>query len=165
MKGKKRHQALMPFTEDHNEVLVFSERIGTGLRENVDRKRMKKYANWFKDEYLDPHFELENQFIFPILGKSNVRIKRALANHRRLNRLFDESSNLDIVLNKIEEEIGSFIRFEERILYNEIQKIASKEDLLMIENVHHELDFSEEAWEDRFWLNLSFPISPKKTEG
>lgn len=147
----KRHQALKPLSEEHNEVLLLSSRIGAGLRQNVDGKRIKKYVDWFKTEYLDPHFELENKYIFPILGDRNVRMKRALANHRRLNRLFDESSNLNIVLNKIEEELGSFIRFEERILYNEIQKVATKDELLMIENVHHEMDFIEDTWEDRFW--------------
>lgn len=147
----KRHQALKPLSEEHNEVLLLSYRIGAGLRQNVDGKRIKKYVDWFKTEYLDPHFALENKYIFPILGERNVRMKRALANHRRLNRLFDETSNLNIVLNKIEEELGSFIRFEERILYNEIQKVATREELLMIENVHHEIDFVEGVWEDKFW--------------
>ena len=146
-----RHQALKSLSEEHKEVLLLSSRIRTGLSENIDRKRIKKYVDWFKKEYLDPHFELENKYIFPILGNGNARMKRALANHRRLNRLFDENSNLDIVLNKIEEELGSFIRFEERVLYNEIQKVATKEELLMIENVNHEIDFLEEVWEDRFW--------------
>ena len=149
----KRHQALKPLSEEHNEVLLLSSRIGVGLRQNIDRKRIKRYVDWFKTEYLDPHFELENKYIFPILGDRNVRMKRALANHRRLNRLFDEDSNLNIVLNKIEEELGSFIRFEERILYNEIQKVATKEELLMIESVHNEIDFAEEVWEDKFWNN------------
>lgn len=146
-----RHHALKPLSEEHNEVLLLSSRIRLGLLHNVDNKRIKKYVDWFKIEYLDPHFELENKYIFPILGNRNVRMKRALANHRRLNRLFDEQSNLSIVLNKIEEELGSFIRFEERILYNEIQKVATKDELRMIEQIHQEHPFSEERWEDRFW--------------
>lgn len=148
---ENRHRALKPLSEEHNEVLLLSSRIGLGLRQDVDRKRIKKYVDWFKTEYLDPHFELENKYIFPILGSGNVRMKRALANHRRLNRLFEETSNLNIVLNKIEEELGSFIRFEERILYNEIQKVATKDELKMIQKLHHEIEFPEDRWEDRFW--------------
>lgn len=154
---EKRHPALKPLSEEHNEVLLLSSRIGWGLRKDVDRKRIKKYVDWFKIEYLDPHFELENKYIFPILGNRNVRMKRALANHRRLNRLFEETSNLNMVLNKIEEELGSFIRFEERILYNEIQKVATKDELEMIEKMHHEIEFPEDRWEDRFW-DKSFKV-------
>lgn len=119
---------------------------------DVPTRRIKDYADWLKKDYLDPHFDLERKYVFPILGNQNFRVKRALANHRRLNRLFEETTNLNIVLNKIEEELGSYIRFEERILYNEIQQVASVEELLIIENIHREIDFSEEVWEDQFWV-------------
>lgn len=83
---------------------------------NISTSNIKKYANWLKTDYLDPHFEMERKHVFPILGNQNVRVKRTLANYRRLNRLFDETTNLKIVLNKIKEEIDRYIRFEERIL-------------------------------------------------
>lgn len=158
--SEKRHLALKPLSHEHQEVLMLCSRIGQGLQMNVPAKRIKKYADWFKTDYLDPHFELEKKHVFPILGNRNFRVKRALANHRRLNRLFDETTNLDMILNKIEEELGSYIRFEERILYNEIQKVASAEEMLTIEKVHNEMDFSEEDWEDKFWVikNDSFEI-------
>lgn len=149
----KRHIALKPLSEEHQEVISLCSKIGEGLQKEVETKRIKKYADWFKTDYLDPHFELERKYVFPILGNHNFRIKRALANHRRLNRLFEEKSNLNIVLNKIEEEIGSYIRFEERILYNEIQKVATASELKLIEEMHEEIAFSEDAWEDRFWLS------------
>src|SRR5690554_3348457 len=113
--SEKRHRILKPLSQEHNEVLILCSRIGKGLQMDVPTKRIKNYADWLKTDYLDPHFELERKYVFPILGNHNVRVKRALANHRRLNRLFDETTNLNIVLNKIEEEIGSYIRFEERI--------------------------------------------------
>lgn len=149
---KERHQALQPLSQEHNEVLLLSTRIGFGLRNNIDAKRIKKYADWFKNEYLDPHFDLENKYVFPILNEGNVRLKRALANHRRLNRLFDESSNLIISLNRLEEELKSFVRFEERIIYNEIQKAATPEELMAIEELHQQIDLSEASWEDKFWI-------------
>lgn len=152
-KNFARHRALKPLSHEHEEVLLLCSKIGEGLQSEVEIKRIKKYADWLKVEYLDPHFELERKYVFPILGNHNFRIRRALANHRRLNRLFEEKSNLQIVLNKIEEEIGSYIRFEERILYNEIQKVASADELKFIEKVHHEISFSEDAWDDRFWLS------------
>lgn len=151
--SEKRHRALKPLSHEHNEVLILCSRIGEGLQMHISANRIKNYVDWLKTDYLDPHFELERNYVFPILGNHNVRVKRALANHRRLNRLFDERTNLNIILNRIEEELGSYIRFEERILYNEIQKIATAEELQILEKIHHDLSFSEEVWEDRFWLS------------
>jgi hypothetical protein len=150
-RDKKKHIVLTPLVEEHNEVILLCERIREGLRNKVAPKRIKKYIDWFKVAYLDPHFEIEKKHIFSILGKGNVRVKRALANHRRLKRLFGETSNLNTVLNKIEEELSTYIGFEERILYNEIRAIATPQQWEKIEESHQQLKFSDKAWKDRFW--------------
>ena len=149
-KSEERNLSLTPLIEEHNEVILLCERIREGLRNKIEPKRIKKYIDWFKVEYLDPHFEIEKKYIFPILGNNNVRVKRALANHRRLNRLFSETSELNKVLNKIEEELSTYIGFEERVLYNEIRTVASPLQWEEIEKSHKQLEFSNE-WEDRFW--------------
>ncbi len=149
--SKERHLALTPLIEEHNEVILLCERIREGLRNKIENKRIKNYIDWFKINYLDPHFEIETQHIFPILGNNNVRVKRALANHRRLNRLFAETSEINKVLNKIEEELSSYIGFEERILYEEIRTIASSQQWEEIEKRHQQLEFSDE-WKDPFWI-------------
>src|SRR5690606_23348166 len=106
-KSKKQHLALTPLIEEHNEVILLCERIRFGLKNEIEFQRMKNYVDWFKEKYLDPHFEIEKEYIFPILGINNVRVKRALANHRRLNRLFAETTDLNKILNKIEEELST----------------------------------------------------------
>lgn len=153
--SKERNQALTPLIEQHNKVILLCERIREGMRKNIENKRIKKYIDWFKTEYLDPHFEIEQKHIFPILGNNNVRVKKALANHRRLNRLFAETTDLNKVLHKIEEELSTYIGFEERVLYNEIRIIASKRQWEEIEKSHQELEFSDNQWEDRFWDSFS----------
>lgn len=153
--NKKSNLELTPLIEEHNEVILFCERIRVGLQNKTEEERMKKYVDWFKINYLDPHFEIENTYIFPILGINNVRVKRAFANHRRLNRLFEETTELNKVLNKIEEELSSYIGFEERVLYSEIRNIASEQQLEEIEKSHQELEFTDEEWEDRFWEHTS----------
>ncbi|MGO3182749.1 MAG: hemerythrin domain-containing protein [Aequorivita sp.] len=142
---------LTPLIEEHNEVILLCERIREGLRNKIESKRIKKYIDWFKTEYLDPHFEIEKKHIFPILGNNNVRVKRALANHRRLNRLFAETSDLNKALHKIEEELSTYIGFEERVLYNEIRDVASPKQWKEVEESHHHLEFSDDEWQDRFW--------------
>lgn len=148
---QERNLALTPLIEEHNEVILLCERIREGLQKKIENERIKKYIDWFKTEYLDPHFNIEKEYIFPILGNNNVRVKKALANHRRLNRLFAETSELNKVLHKIEEELSTYIGFEERVLYNEIRTIASPQQWEEIEKRHHQLEFSDEDWKDRFW--------------
>lgn len=150
-KSKKPHLALTPLIEEHNEVILLCERIRFGLKNDIEPQRIKNYVDWFKEKYLDPHFEIEKEYIFPILGINNVRVRRALANHRRLNRLFAETTGLNKILNKVEEELSTYIGFEERVLYNEIREIASQQQWEEIEKSHQQLDFSEEIWKDRFW--------------
>ncbi len=142
---------LITIAEEHDEVLQFSNHLQLGLRKGIEKQRLKRYADWFKENHIDLHFEMERRYIFSLLHPRNVRMKRALANHRRLNRLFGENDSI-IALNKIEEELGSYIRFEERILYPEIRKVATAAELKMIEEVHCDLVIPEEGWTDRFWI-------------
>lgn len=145
---------MAPLIEDHNEVILLCERIREGLKHGIDEQRIKKYIDWFKEHYLDPHFEIEKTYIFPILGIHNVRVKRALANHRRLNRLFAETNKLNVILNKIEEELSSYIHFEERVLYSEIREMASPAQWAEIVKSHNHLKYSDKEWADRFWESL-----------
>lgn len=150
MKTPHQHP-IDPFKNEHFHALSFCWRIRESLKNNVETHRMKKYADWFAEHYLWPHFEIEEKYIFPILGLQNVRIKKALANHRRIKRLFAETSDNYISLNKIEEELSRYIRFEERILYKEIENEASKSQLEEIEKYHKKVQFSDKDWEDKFW--------------
>ncbi|MDQ7916483.1 hemerythrin domain-containing protein [Mesonia sp. MT50] len=152
-KFPKRHEALEPVSEEHYKVLFFGWKISEGLRNGVETARIKAYADWFQKNYLEPHFEIEKKFLFPILGLKNVRVKKALANHRRLMRLFNETEEVNKALNRIEEEVGRYIRFEERVLYNEIEAAASKEQLQEIEMQHQKIDLSDQTWKDEFWVS------------
>lgn len=150
-KNRKSQEELEKVSEEHYDLLMFGWKLAEGLRNDVSIDRLKAYADWFYQNYLLPHIHIEKEYIFPILGLDNVRVKRALANHRRLIRLFEDSENVYRSLNLIEEEIGRFVRFEERVLMKQIKKSASLEQLEEIKNRHQELDFSEDEWKDKFW--------------
>jgi hypothetical protein len=149
-KPKKRHQALQPLSRDHHHGLLLSWKIRTGFSKNVAPERMKIYADWFFDTHLIPHFEMEEKYVFTILGTNNDLVKKALADHRRLIRLFKKEENDALVLGKIEEELDKHIRFEERILFPEIQKEATEDEMHFIEKMHHEENFVDKL-DDEFW--------------
>lgn len=149
-KPQKRHKALQPLSREHHHGLLLSWKIRNGFSKNIEPERIKTYADWFFKNHLLPHFEMEETHIFTILNENNELIKRALADHRRLKRLFTEGNDDAKDLSKIEEELDKHIRFEERILFPEIQKAATEEQLALIDEIHEEHAF-EDKIDDEFW--------------
>jgi len=147
---QKRHKALQPLSREHHHGLLLSWKIRSGFSKAIDPKRMRVYADWFFRNHLIPHFEMEETHIFTILDAENELVKRALAEHRRLKRLFTDTNDDAKTLSKIEEELEQHIRFEERILFPEIQKVATDTQMLQIEKIHQPEDFKDNL-DDEFW--------------
>jgi hypothetical protein len=149
-KPLKRAPELQPLSHDHHHGLQLCWKIRTGFAKNIEPTRIKKYADWFFENHLRPHFELEEKYIFTILDKEDELIKRGLTEHSRLKRLFEEPSDLEKTLCHIEEELQAHIRFEERILFAEIQKKATAVQLTKINQIHTQEVFVENET-DLFW--------------
>lgn len=145
-----RLQALRPLSREHHHGLLLCWKIREGFKKGINPERIKSYAAWFWETYLARHFEAEERYVFPILENDNPLVKRALAEHRRLKRLFLDQKNVVKSLNRIEDELGRHIRFEERVLFNEIQERASSEQLRLVSAIHNETPPFEE-WRDEFW--------------
>ncbi|MDT0645114.1 hemerythrin domain-containing protein [Zunongwangia sp. F260] len=150
-KPLKRHKALIPLSRQHHYGLLLSWKLREGFKKNIDLERIKNYTDWFWQHHLIPHFDAEEQHIFPILGEENDLVKKAITEHRRLKDLFNEEVEIKSALQAIEEELQSHIRFEERVLFQEIQEIATPAQLAKIEEIHQESETAEE-WEDEFWV-------------
>lgn len=149
-KPQKRHIALQPLSREHHHGLLLASKIRSGFSKGISPKRMRVYTDWFFEHHLIPHFEIEEAHIFPILNSGHDLIKRALADHRGLRRLFTERDDDVKTLSKIEEKLEQHIRFEERILFPEIQKIATETQLKYIEIIHQPEKF-EDKLDDEFW--------------
>jgi len=78
-------------------------------------------------------------------------VKKAIAQHQRLRRLFNDINDIEKSLSLIEEELEQHIRFEERVLFNEIQKIATEKQLLIISKIHTDGKFNDNT-DDPFWV-------------
>jgi len=146
----KRSLALQSLSREHHYGLLLCWKIRTGFRKEVELERIKAYADWvFKNDLL-PHFQIEEDFVFPVLGNTNDLVKKAMAQHRKLKRLFRDTSDLNKSLYRIEEELEKHIRFEERILFNEIEKVVTDEQLDLLLKAHNKNRVSEN-WADEFW--------------
>lgn len=147
---QKRHKALQPLSREHHFGLLLCYRIKMGFRYQIATKRIKTYADWFYKTHLIPHFEMEENHIFPILGNDHELVKRALTEHKNLIHLFEESNDETITLQHIKDQLEQHIRFEERVLFPEIQKIATEAELIDIEKIHQPEVF-EDNTDDEFW--------------
>lgn len=146
-----RNENLKGISREHHHSLLLSWKIRNGFKKEIDPIRIKKYVNWFYKSHILPHFEIEEKYIFPILTKEHLLVKKALSEHRRLKRLFESETTIIRNLILIEEELESHIRFEERILFNEIQTVATEGQLEKINASHCDEDFVDNL-KDPFWL-------------
>lgn len=146
----KRTEALKPLSREHHHSLLLCWKIKTGISKGVKFERMKKYTDWFFDEHIQSHFQEEEKYIFPVLGNDHPMVKKALSQHRRLERLFKDNKDPERSLSLIEEELEKHVRFEERKLFNAIQEVATREELQKIEDSHNAQDFEENV-DDEFW--------------
>jgi len=148
-KPLKRHKSIVPLSKDHHQALLLCWKIRTGFKKKIAPQRIKSYSNWFWINHIQPHFNIEEKYVFPVLGNEHDLIKRALAEHRSLKELFESETDINKNLSLIEEELENHVRFEERILFGEIQKVATDEELKNIEKYHQD-NFCDD-WEDEFW--------------
>ncbi len=147
----KRHQCLQPLSREHHQGLLLCWKIRTGFKKGVEIARMKRYSDWFFDTQIKPHFAVEESLLFPILGNDHELVKTALSQHQQLTRLFQDSIEVEKSLGLIEKQLDQHIRFEERVLFNEIQQVANAEQLASFDEQHTESAF-EENTKDQFWL-------------
>lgn len=146
----KRHIALQPLSRQHHFGLLFSWKLRKGFSKNISIERLSEYAKWFFEIEIKPHFLAEETYVFPILPTDNELVIRALKEHRIIEQLFNDTENPKIALNALEEQLEAHIRFEERILFNEIQQIASTAQLDKIAEIH-EISHIHPEYHDQFW--------------
>tara|TARA_R100000935_G_C2769258_1_gene136967 strand:- start:114 stop:590 length:477 start_codon:yes stop_codon:yes gene_type:complete len=149
----KRHESLKHLSRDHHHGLLLCWKIREGLKKGIDPVRIKAYTRFFYEGQLVPHFEFEEKEVFTLLDKNHPLIKQALKDHEVLSELFLSEETLDSVLRDTEKQLEAHIRFEERVLFNEIQQNSTEEILAAVEKKENDLITpSPDDWEDKFWL-------------
>jgi iron-sulfur cluster repair protein YtfE (RIC family) len=150
IKPIKRHIALQPLSRQHHFGLLFSWKLRKGFHKNIETERLQEYAKWFFKHEIEPHFKDEELYLFPIMEANNELIERALKEHRRIKRLINDTKDPQRSLHQLEEELDAHIRFEERVLFNEIQKVATEAQLNKVEEIHSNLKKTPD-YHDPFW--------------
>ena len=147
-----RHIAIQPISRDHHQGLLIGWKIRTGIRQGVSPDRIYNYLKWFYEKYQKLHFKKEERYLFPILGDDHEEVIRAKNDHVKIHDFFKrkEVSKQDLL--EFDKLLTSHIRFEERVLFNILQKQASEQQLKDL--IRHIKDHAfVENSEDEFWLN------------
>lgn len=147
-----RHESLKPLSREHHQGLLLCWKIREGFKKGISPERMKPYASFFYETQLIPHFAFEEKEIFPLLNEHNPLRKQALNEHQRLVALFTEDYEPEKALQEIAKALEDHIRFEERVLFEEVQNNNSEEVLGRIENREAAANTPDpDDWEDQFW--------------
>ncbi|MBK5208360.1 MAG: hemerythrin domain-containing protein [Flavobacteriaceae bacterium] len=146
----KRHQALKEYSKDHHQALLLCWKIQVGFSKGISADRIKTYTNWFYENHILDHFQKEEKYMFPVLGNENELIIQALNEHKILLKLFTGTIQIENSLKQIQTLLKDHIRFEERILFNEIQSAATPQELEKIEQFHSNENFKDNL-NDVFW--------------
>ena len=141
----KRHQALIPLSQDHHHGLLLAQLLKRnapeyhGLPNDLPGKM--KFAKEMFHKELDHHFRDEEEFVFPYLKGKDVEldnlISEILSEHIILKEKIlslKENPNLIDQLDEIGNILGDHIRKEERILFEKAQTVLNDEELRIIEN-------------------------------
>jgi len=146
----KRHQALREYSKDHHQALLLCWKIQVGFLKGISADRIKTYTNWFYENHILDHFQKEEKYMFPVLGNENELIIQVLNEHKILLELFTDTTQIENSLKQIQTLLKDHIRFEERVLFNEIQSAATPQELEKIEQFHSNEKFSDNL-NDVFW--------------
>ena len=149
----KRSEELAPLSRQHHEGLLFAWKLRQGVQFNIEPERIARFVHWFWPLHLVPHFKKEEEILTPVLQSTSPLIQQMFAEHDTIRGMIDsvtpETSYAQLSL--LANTITDHIRFEERVLFNEIEKAASPEQMQLIHtNLHDEK--VEAVWEDEFWI-------------
>lgn len=146
----KRHEALVQLSRDHHFGLLLCWKLKEGLKREVSPERMSKYVKLFYNHNLRPHFEEEEQMLFPLLGNEHPLIKEALSEHRQMEKMISDDLKTQDEINSFQEILNKHIRKEEREIFPEIERNASDEELKNLLQQNHPA-LKEPDYDDIFW--------------
>lgn len=151
----KRSAELTPLSRDHHNGLLLCWKIRTGINKNISPERIVAYVLHVYESELKEHFRQEEEYIFSILADDDTKKQQALEEHQYIYEITKAlSKNADnIMLLRIANVLETHIRFEERDLFNYIERQASPAQLAKVsmQLAHPKTNDSDTVWQDKFW--------------
>ena len=153
IKPIKRSPELAPLSREHHEGLLFVWKIRQGIKHNVHPVRITNFCVWFWQHHLVQHFEKEEVALPPVLSAGHPLIRQMQTQHKSIKQQCErlrENSDYALLV-QLAQTVNDHIRFEERRLFSEVEKVASAAQLEEIATFLNEEKEKKPIWEDPFW--------------
>jgi len=121
-----------------------------GLARKVEPERVLKYIQYFWQDYYIKHRKLQINSLNSVLNEGQLAI--LLEKEEVLDILHDGLKPIEENLCDFEECLYDHVRWEERILFEEIQEKFGSTHLEKIISGNNDLDDWCELYIDQFWL-------------
>ena len=153
----KRSEELKPLSRDHHLGLLLCWKIRKGIDLKISPIRIAAYISFFYYSYLESHFREEELYVFPLVKKGDNKVKRALDEHREIEKFIKLIRNMLTdykYLIRFEQMLDDHIRYEERVLFPYIESTSKNNSLIetgrIIADLHN--NTTPLKWEDEFWI-------------
>ncbi len=153
-KPLKRNENIVKLSRDHHAGLLFCWKIRQGVKFHVEKNRMARYVKYFWDHHFSTHFREEEEFLFAPV--KNDEVQKAIEDHQKIKIFIDKIAvsgmeKEEDVLLELADTIDDHIRFEERVLFPQLQEELSDEQLQKIGEQIVDQPLTDN-YEDHFWV-------------
>jgi hemerythrin-like domain-containing protein len=149
----KRSNEIAPLSRDHHEGLLLGWKIKKGIANGTTVATIASYVKWFWEHHLIKHFKQEETVLIEYVPAENKQVQQMIAEHMLIADKVSEiekQPNQQLLL-EFATLLESHIRFEERVLFNEIEQILSPEQLKSVGDQLNKEEKSKAVWDDEFW--------------
>ena len=150
----KRSEQLAPLSREHHDGLLFAWKLRQGLNNNTAIETLRSFCHWYWKQHIKNHFHEEEDILLTFLPTDNklaTQLREEHDNIRELILSIDHKPDT-ITIGLLADFITRHIRFEERILFDYLEKNLSQTQL---DQIHSQLDNAPNnpnEWKDEFWL-------------
>ncbi len=148
----KRNINLVPLSREHHLGLLCSWKIREGIKKQVSYNRIKKYIDYFWENNLSAHFEIEDKVLPKI--ESNCLQKKMEKEHVELRKLINHIHHYQDInlLSEFAKVLNDHIRFEERVVFPYYEKELSLQEFEEIgKQLNHFPQKEQDNYPDEFW--------------
>lgn len=153
----KRAPALIRFSQEHHHGLLCVWKIRQGFHKSVSNERISRYVLHFFETDLRQHFKMEEEKLFVKLPPDNAMRIDAENDHKMIYTLIEDLKQTPgdkKLLENFADTLEKHIHFEERQLFQHMQKVFSEQQLEEIAAATAIAEPAcETAWSDAFWDN------------
>lgn len=155
-----RSEQLKKLSWEHHDALKFARNVAKGLSVNADLNQIRSYAVNIAENFLEPHFKLEENSLISRLSDvqlGNEAVVEVLQQHQEFKLLKHqlqqaETSELRSLLVQFMELLKTHVRLEERYFFPFIERTL---DSSQLQEAQREIDAGHivdcSSWPDPFW--------------